>query len=95
MPSRRSVAVIKVNSTDRSLKSDRVNLVAPASPVHFVDPCQVVLYKLRSERLTRLGNSNVLRLPVPWQPYVIVFKKFILKDGGKTQAYCSKIVSVI
>ena len=31
---RRSAAVTKVNSTYRSVKSDRVNLVAPASPVH-------------------------------------------------------------
>ena len=38
-----------------NLKSDRVNLVAPASPVH---------YKLGLERLTRLGYSNVLRLQV-------------------------------
>ena len=31
---RRSATVIKVNSTYRSVKSDRVNLVAPAWPVH-------------------------------------------------------------
>ena len=49
------------------LKSDRVNLVAPASPI----VCLLYLlniwlkqYKLGLDRLTRLGNSNVLRLPV-------------------------------
>ena len=46
-----------------SLKSDRVNLVAPSSPIE----CLLYLpiqHKLEPERLTRLGNSNVLRLPV-------------------------------
>ena len=37
----------------------RVNLVAPASPVN-----RARYSKLGPERLTRLGNSNVLRLPV-------------------------------
>ena len=32
---------IKVNSTHRSIKSDRVNLVAPASPVHRASPVQI------------------------------------------------------
>ena len=34
----RSVAVIKVNLTYKIVKSDRVNLDAPASPVHSARP---------------------------------------------------------
>jgi len=50
-----------------NLKSDRVNLVAPASPIEcllYLPNAQTIQYKLGPERLTRLGNSNVLRLPV-------------------------------
>ena len=46
--------------------SDRANLFAPASPVDclFLQPdVRAVQYKLEPERLTRIGNSNVLRLP--------------------------------
>ena len=61
---RTSAPLVKVNS---SIKSDCVNLVAPASPVdcllYLPDVC-AVQYKRGPERLTRLGNSNVLRLPV-------------------------------
>ena len=53
-----------------NLKSDRVNLVAPASPIEcllYLPNVRAIQYKLGPERLTRLrivGNSNVLRLPV-------------------------------
>ena len=50
-----------------NLKSDRVNLVAPASPIEcllYLPNVRAIEYKLGPERLTRLGNSNVLRLPV-------------------------------
>ena len=53
-------------------KSDRVNLVAPASPIEcllYLPNVRAIQYKLRPERLTRLGNSDVLRLPVPFQPW--------------------------
>ena len=49
------------------LKSDRVNLVAPASPIEcllYLANVRVIQYKLGLERLAQLGNSNVLRLPV-------------------------------
>ena len=49
------------------IKSDRVNLVAPASPfecILYLPNVRAIQYKLGPERLTRLGNSNVLRLPV-------------------------------
>ena len=50
-----------------NLMSDRVNLVAPASPIEcllYLPNVRAIQYKLWPERLTRLGNSNVLRLPV-------------------------------
>ena len=49
-----------------NLKYDRVNLVAPTSPIEsaLFTQCPAIQYKLGPERLTRLGNSNVLRLPV-------------------------------
>jgi len=50
-----------------SLKSNRVNLVAPASPnecLLYLPNVQSIQYKLGPERLTRIGNINVLRLPV-------------------------------
>ena len=49
------------------LKSDRVNLVEPASPIEcqlYLPNVRAIQYKLGPERLTRLGNSNVLGLPV-------------------------------
>ena len=57
------------------LKSGRVNLVSPASPIDlpFV---QTIQYKLGPERLTRIGNSSVLRLPVA---IVFPLNKFIFK----------------
>ena len=50
-----------------NLKSDRVNLVAPASSIEcflYLTYVRAIQYKLGPEMLTRLGNSNVLRLPV-------------------------------
>ena len=50
-----------------NLKSDRVNLVAPASPIEcllYLPNVRAIQYKLKPEKLTRLGNSNVLRLRV-------------------------------
>ena len=50
-----------------NVKSDRVNLVAPASPIKcllYLPNGRTKQYKLGPEKLTRLGNSNVLRLPV-------------------------------
>ena len=48
-----------------NLKSDRVNLVAPASPIELYLPnVRAIQYKLGPKRLTRLGNSNVLLLAV-------------------------------
>ena len=47
--------------------SDRVNLVALASSSEgllYLPNVRAVLYKLGPERLTRVGNSNVLRLHV-------------------------------
>ena len=48
-------------------KSDCVNLIAPASPIEcllYLPNVRAVKYKLGPEGLTRLGNWNVLRLPV-------------------------------
>ena len=50
-----------------NLKSDRVNLVAAASPIEgllYLTNVRGIQYKLGPEWLTRLGHSNVLRLPV-------------------------------
>ena len=50
-----------------NIKSDRVNLVAPASPIEcllYLPYVRAIQYKLGPERLTRLWNSNVPRLPV-------------------------------
>jgi len=61
---RTSERSVKVNST---LKSDRVNLVAPASPIEcllYLRNVRAIQYKLGPEKLTWLGNSNVLQLPV-------------------------------
>ena len=46
-----------------NLKSDRINLVALA-PVLYLPNIRAIQYKLGPERLTRLGNLNVLLLPV-------------------------------
>ena len=49
-----------------NLNSDRVNLVAPASPIAcllYLPTVRAIQYKLGPERLTRLGKSNILRLP--------------------------------
>ena len=50
-----------------NLNSNRVNIVAPASPftcLLYLPNVRAMQYKLGPEKLTRLGNSNVLRLPV-------------------------------
>ena len=68
-----------------NLKSDRVHLVAPASPIKcllYLPNVRAMQYKLGPERLTRLENSNVLRLPVIEinQP----------RDASSKQYLCSK-----
>ena len=58
--------LVKVNSTV-NLKSNRVNLIAQASPIEYLlylPNVWAIQYKLGPERLTRLGNSNELRLPL-------------------------------
>ena len=55
------------NKSKFNLKSDRVNLPAPVSPIKclvYLTNVRAIQYKLGPERLTRLGNSNLLRLPV-------------------------------
>ena len=50
-----------------NLESDRVNLVAPSSPIEYLlylPNVRAIQYKFVQEKLTRLGNSNVLRLLV-------------------------------
>ena len=50
-----------------NLKSDSINLVAPASPIEcllYLPNVRAIQYKLGPGRLTRVGNSNVLRLLV-------------------------------
>ena len=50
-----------------NLKSDRVNLAAPFSPIECplsLPNVRAIQYKLGPERQTLLENSNVLRLPV-------------------------------
>ena len=47
--------------------SNRVNLVAPASPIEclpYLPNVPAIQYKLGPVSLTLLGNSNVLRLPL-------------------------------
>jgi len=63
-----------------NLKSDRVNLVAPPSPIEgllYLPHVRAIQYKLGPERLTRLGNSNVLRLPVRESKVRVCSKSFI------------------
>ena len=50
-----------------SFGKSKFNLVAPASPIEcllYKPKVRAIQYKLGPERLTRLVNSNVLRLPV-------------------------------
>ena len=49
-----------------NLKSDRVNVVPPIECLLYLPNVLALQDKLGLERLTRLGNSNVLRLPVFW-----------------------------
>ena len=63
------------------LKSDRVNLVAPACPIEcllYLSNVRAIQYKLGPKRLTQLGNSNVLRLPVScrvFETYQLVLRQ--------------------
>ena len=60
-------APLTLSKSKFNLKSDRVNLVAPASPIEclpYLPNVRATQYKLGPERLTKLGNSNVLRLLV-------------------------------
>ena len=53
--------------TNFNLKSDHLNLVAPAIPIEcllYLLNFRAIKYKLGPERLTRFGDSNVVRLPV-------------------------------
>jgi len=62
-------APLTLSKSKFNLKSDRVNLVAPASPIEclpYLPNVRAIQYKLGPERLTKLGNSNVLRLLVFW-----------------------------
>ena len=55
------------NKSKFNLMSGRVNLVALASPIEcmpYLPNVRAIQFKLGPERLTQLGNSNVLRLPV-------------------------------
>ena len=61
-----------------NLKSDRVIFFAPASPIEcllYLPNVRTIQYKLGPEMLTRLGNSNVLRLPVLIKENMAVFTK--------------------
>ena len=56
-----------ISSRTSDLKSDRVHLVEPDSPIEcqlYLPNVRAIQYKLGPERLTRLGNSNVLGLPM-------------------------------
>ena len=78
-----------------NLKSDSVNLVAPASPIKcllHLPNVRAIQYKLGPEKLTQLGNSNVLRLPV-WQGGKIVYNfsaktfKIIIEQSLKMRIF--------
>ena len=67
-----------------NLKSDRVNLVATAAPIEFLlylSNVQAIQYKLGPERLTRLENSNVLRLRVNFEQVLGSWSRF--KEFGE------------
>ena len=73
-----------------NLKSDRINLVALASPIEclrYSPNVRAIQYKLGPERLTRFGNSNVLRLPVLG---VFVFVSNKDQNGwiNRTKTFC-------
>ena len=58
--------------------SDRVNLVAPTSPIEcllYLPNVRAIQYKLGPKRLTRHGNSNVLRATGYGCPWVNLFQK--------------------
>jgi len=70
------------------LKSDRVNLVAQASSIECLlnlTNVWAIQYKFRPETLTRLGNSNVLRLPVPCGNYAIFTVNIKTIRGDKNE----------
>jgi len=58
-----------------NLKSDHVNLVAQANPIEcllFLPNVRATQYKRGPERLTQIGNSNVLRLPVKMNTRIFI-----------------------
>ena len=64
-----------------NLRSDRVNLIAQASPIEclrYLPDVRAIQYKLGPERLTRLGYWNVLRLPVYYWSILIVKREVSL-----------------
>ena len=72
-----------------NIKSDRVNLVEPASPIEcllHLPNDRAIQYKLGPEKLTRLGNSNVLRLPV--LPYFMYLMYNIVYYVSPYVQYC-------
>ena len=51
----------------RLMRNLSLSMVAPASPIEcllYLPNVRAIQYKLRPEKLTRLGKSNVLRLPL-------------------------------
>ena len=70
-----------------SFGKSKFNLVAPASPIEcllYKPKVRAIQYKLGPERLTRLVNSNVLRLPVfIYYSKAILFSKFLVLDSKK------------
>jgi len=72
-----------ISKSKFNLKSDCVNLVAPAySPFEcllYLPDVRAIQYKLGLERLTQLGNSNILQLPVPITR-ISEFSHIVIKD---------------
>ena len=72
------------------MKSDRVNLVAPASPVYRAQ----YSYKLGTGRLTRLGNLNVIRLPVVYAYCINIYSYHHVFHGSSVN-WTSRLVRVM
>ena len=84
------------NKSKFNLKSDRVNLVAPASPIECLlnlRNVRGIQYTLGPERLTRLGNSNALRLPMRYSKIncIEILKNVIEKSTSCDRCYYCKI----
>ena len=78
-----------------NLNSDRVDLVAPPSPIEcllYLPKVWSIQYKLWPERLTRLGNSNVLRLPVALE---LILHLWVKKKQKKQTDRFKKVVSFV